>query len=81
MNYIKSVMDKLYLTWIPPIGSKGKSIIVQMTIARSGQLIKARIEELSGLPALDQAAMNICTFQFLSPICQAKYYRDSSNIR
>lgn len=55
--YIAELQRRIRRNWAPPVEDRSKRVVALFKISRDGRLISLRIQQSSGSPAADQAAM------------------------
>ncbi len=55
--YIAELQRRIRRNWAPPVEDRSKRVVALFNISRDGRLLSLRIQQSSGSPAADQAAM------------------------
>lgn len=56
--YMNELQRRIKMNWNPPKGNESKRVVVLMKIAKDGRLLSVNIHESSGVPSIDQAALD-----------------------
>lgn len=55
--YIAELQRRIRKNWAPPVEDRSKRVVALFKVSRDGRLLSLRIQQSSGSPAADQAAM------------------------
>ncbi len=55
--YIAELQRRIRRNWAPPVEDRSKRVVALFKVSRDGRLLSLRIQQSSGSPAADQAAM------------------------
>lgn len=56
--YMRELQRKIKMNWEPPKGNESKRVVLLFKIAKDGRLLSVNVYKSSGLPNVDQAAIN-----------------------